>query len=157
MDHGFCVYDLVVIKLYLRPDLAEDRTHTPRGARPTRWYLSRSDSHWPDQKCCPTIETLAARPLASGVTTPSIPLSWINMWINMHAQQLSPVLLRHKRHATSQLCPLTSYVDNVSVLRAVLRQNPSRSSDTPLISLNPPNLPTQTESQLGLDTCYHFF
>ena len=44
MDHGFCVCDLVVIKLYLRSDLAEDRTHAPRGDKPARWYLSHSES-----------------------------------------------------------------------------------------------------------------
>ena len=107
------VYAILLSKLFLRPDLAEDRTHAPRGTKPTCWYLSHSDSHWPDRKFCPTIETLAARPLASGNTTPSIPFSWINMWINTHAQQLSPVLLRH-------LAPLISDTRDMRQVSSVL-------------------------------------
>ena len=94
MDHGFCVCDLVVIKLYLRPDLAEDRTHAPRGAKPTRWYLSHSVSHWPDWKFGHTIETLAARPLHRATQCHSCELKVQINNLNMHVTtQPGPVNL----------------------------------------------------------------
>ena len=75
MEHGFCV----TMQSCCHKTMSQARIELTLLGTPHQHAAisATADSHWPDGKFGPTIETLAARPLASGDTTPSIPFSWI--------------------------------------------------------------------------------